>query len=180
MNLRPFCCPILTAALLAVAVACIFSCKVRRAAAAGETARSWGTPSPGDRIADTAGETATARGQAVDTARMVKSFVDNKGNYKNKELGALLKDLPIPVRSVFLLNHRVDSVDGLDLAFDDRQTALNKTAADLRHGTNIRLHIVFATPMPTTIYNAHPLTFGNAWDENDKKYFSPQIIGDIW
>ena len=126
-----------------------------------------------------AGYTDTTGERAVDTAGMVKSFVGNKGKYKNKELGILLKDLPIPVRSAFLMNHRVDSVDGLDLAFDERQTALNKMSADFQHGTTIQLHVLFVKPMPVAGYKAHPLTQGGQWDENDLQNFGQQRIGDI-
>jgi hypothetical protein len=123
--------------------------------------------------------TATA-GKQVDTAAMVKAIVANKGKYANKELSVLLGDLPIPVRSSFIINNRFDKIDGVALSFDESQSALDKANNDPGTDSKRWLHIQFATPVPATVFNAHIHSLGGSWGADEQQFYSTQLIGNIW
>ena len=65
-----------------------------------------------------------------DTLNYAKEIIANKSKYINKELGVLLNDLKIPVKSYSIRNSRYDVIDGINLSFDDRSNTNRKQAQD--------------------------------------------------
>ena len=117
----------------------------------------------------------------TDTAAFVKNIVAQKSRYLNKELGVLLSELDIPVKSYTVINSRRDRIDGITIAFDDRKTTQRKMDQDDQSKQPSVLRIIWATPVPAATYNElmqKSRSTGN-WNSAEAEFYAKQIIKDI-
>ena len=135
---------------------------------------STGTTSPSVSVQD-------STKKVKDTAAFVKNILAQKSKYLNKELGVLLSDLDIPVKSYTIINSRTDRLDGIAIAFDDHKTTLRKMNQDDYSKQPSVLRIIWATPVPAAIYNElvqKSMSTGN-WNSAEAEFYAKQIVGDI-
>ena len=119
--------------------------------------------------------------KVTDTAGLVKNIVAQKSKYLDKQLGVLLKDLDIPVKSYTIINSRYDQIDGITISFDDRKTTQSKQDQDDLSKKPALLHVIWATPVPAATYNElrkKSMANGN-WNSVEEEFYAKQIVKDI-
>src|SRR5690349_20649771 len=134
-----------TLLVLLLALHCIASCK---------TAKPNGAPvSTGTTSASVAVQDPTKK--MTDTAGMVKNIVAQKSRYLNKELGVLLKELDLPVKSYTPIISTMDKghVYGITISFDDRKATQWKMDHYDESKQLSVLYITWSTPVPAATYN---------------------------
>lgn len=156
---------------LFTALLCFAFCKTSKPNAAPV---STGTTSPSAALQD-------STKKVTDTAAFVKNIIAQKSKYLNKELGVLLSDLDIPVKSYRVINSTRIQIDGIALAFDDRKTTVRKMNQDDQSKQPSVLRIIWATPIPAATYNElvqKSMSTGN-WNSAEAEFYAKQIVGDI-
>lgn len=121
--------------------------------------------------------------KVADTAGFVKNIVAQKSRYLNQELGVLLKDLDIPVKSYLPMYNTMDKdhVPGIIIAFDDRKTTQWKMDQDDQSKQPSVLHVTWVKPVPAATYNElrqKSMANGN-WNKVEEEFYAKQIIKDI-
>jgi hypothetical protein len=120
--------------------------------------------------------------KVTDTAGFIKNIIAQKSRYLNKELGVLLKELDLPVKSYIPMYSTMDQghVRGITISFDDRKT----TQWKMDHYDQVKLsvlYIIWATPVPTATYNElrqKSMASGN-WNAIEEEFYAKQIVKDI-
>jgi len=145
-----------------------------------KTSKQYGAPASTG-ITSTSGTFQDTAKKVTDTAAFVKNIVAQKSKYLNKELGVLLSELDIPVKSYTVINSRTDRIDGIAIAFEDRKTTQRKQDQDDYSKKPSVLRIIWATPVPATTYNElrqKSMAYGN-WNVIEEDFYAKQIVGDI-
>jgi hypothetical protein len=116
-----------------------------------------------------------------DTLNYAKEIIANKSKYINKELGVLLNDLKIPVKSYSIRNSRYDVIDGINLSFDDRSNTNRKQAQDDDSKKPGYLHITWKTPIQVAKHKEimEKSTSKGDWQAAEQEFYPKQIIGNI-
>ena len=115
----------------------------------------------------------------TDSAAYVKDIMANKAKYVHKELGVLLNDLAIPIKSYS--SHFSDRVKcaGLMLSFDERDVTVRKSEKMPGAGTPAQLYVEWETPLSRADVEARLKRAAGSWGEAEQAYYSKFDIKDI-
>jgi hypothetical protein len=124
-----------------------------------------------------AGNRDTAR--VSDSAAYVKNIMSEKSKYVHKELGALLKDLAIPVKSyTSQFSGRANCI-GITLSFDEPDVTVNKSEGVPNSGTPARLYVEWESPISRAAVEAALNRAAGSWGNAEQAYYSKITIRDI-
>lgn len=159
--------------LILISLVCFANCKTLKPVRSTD-ANSYKTTHHSD------SDTMKQNKSVADTAGLVKNIIANKEKYINKELGILLNDLSIPVKSYMVINTRIDRLDGIILYFDNYTTTIWKQNQDNSKRPS-SLNIIWETPVSAVTYNAlrQKSTSNGNWGSVEQEFYSKQIIKDV-
>ena len=110
---------------------------------------------------------------------IINGIMASKWNYIHKELGVLLKDLPIPIKSyTSSFSDRVNCT-GIFLSFDDSATTIRKYENVPGAGTQALLFVEWETPQSRADVYARLKRAAGTWLSPEHDYYSKIVIKDI-
>jgi hypothetical protein len=118
----------------------------------------------------------------IDTLNYIKTFVDNKQNYINKEASVLLNDINMPVLSYITSGSDADRTisPSITISFLSRkESSIRAFKKPLSAEKLFFLVIDWKTPLKIDDVNSLKLLSKGEWLNGEKEFFSKQIVGDI-
>lgn len=115
----------------------------------------------------------------VDSAAYIKGIMANKSKYIHKELGVLLKDLAIPIKSYTSQFSDRLNCSGITLSFDEPDVTVRKSEGIAGAGMPAKLYVEWETYLPRTDVEARLKRAAGNWEEAEQVYYSKIAIKDI-
>jgi hypothetical protein len=119
---------------------------------------------------------------SMDTLSYLKTFIDNKQNYINKELSVLLNDLNMPVLSYITSGSDIDRTisPSITISFLSRKESSIRRFRKPHSAEKLFFLVIdWKTPLKIDDINSLMLLSKGEWLNGEKEFFGKQIVGDI-